>query len=32
MGIKRDFAIVVQGKYGELVLLGLWLFIALLMA
>jgi hypothetical protein len=32
MGIKRAFATAVQGKCGELVLLGLWLFIALLMA
>ena len=32
MGIKRAFGIAVQGKCGELVLLGLWLFIALLMA
>jgi hypothetical protein len=32
MGIKRAFATTVQGKCGELVLLGLWLFIALLMA
>jgi hypothetical protein len=31
-GIKRAFATSVQGKCGELVLLGLWLFIALLMA
>jgi hypothetical protein len=32
MGIKRVFATVVQGKCGELVLLGLWLFIYLFMA
>jgi hypothetical protein len=32
MGIKRDFATVMQGKCGELVLLGLLLFVALLMA
>jgi hypothetical protein len=32
MGIKRAFATAMQGKCGELVLLGLWLFIALLMA
>jgi hypothetical protein len=32
MGIKRAFAIAVQGKSGEPVLLGLWWFIALLMA
>jgi hypothetical protein len=32
MGIKRAFATSTQGKCGELVLLGLWLFIALLMA
>jgi hypothetical protein len=28
IGIMRAFATVVQGKHGELVLLGLWLFIA----
>jgi hypothetical protein len=32
MGIKRDFATVGQRECGELMLLGLWLFIALLMA
>jgi hypothetical protein len=32
MGIKRVFATAGQGKYGEEVSLGLWLFIALLMA
>jgi hypothetical protein len=32
MGIKRVFATAGQGKYGEEVPLGLWLFIALLMA
>jgi hypothetical protein len=32
MGIKRVFATTVQGKCGELVLLGLWLFIDLFMA
>ncbi len=32
MGIKRVFATAVQGKCGELVLLGLWWFIAFLMA
>jgi hypothetical protein len=32
MGIKRAFATAMQGKCGELVLLGLWLFIALLMS
>jgi hypothetical protein len=32
MGIKRAFATTMQGKCGELVLLGLWLFIALLIA
>ena len=32
MGIKRAFVTAVQGECGELVLLGLWLFIALLMA
>jgi hypothetical protein len=31
-GHKRAFATAVQGKCGELALLGLWLFIALLMA
>jgi hypothetical protein len=28
MGIKTAFATAMQGKCGELVLLGLWLFIA----
>jgi hypothetical protein len=32
MGIKRAFATAVQRKCGELVLLGLWLFIALFMS
>jgi hypothetical protein len=32
MGIKTAFATTVQGKCDELVLLGLWLFIDLLMA
>jgi hypothetical protein len=32
MGIKRVFATAGQGEYGEEVPLGLWLFIALLMA
>ena len=32
MGIKRAFVTAVQGECGELVLLGLWLFIAFLMA
>jgi hypothetical protein len=32
MGIKRAFAIDRQGECGDPVLLGLWLFIALLMA
>jgi hypothetical protein len=32
MGIKRAFATVVQGKCAEIVLLGLWLFMALFMA
>ena len=32
MGIKRAFATAGQGDCGEEVLLGLWLFIALLMA
>jgi hypothetical protein len=32
MGIKRVFATAMQGKCVELVLLGLWLFIALFMA
>ena len=32
MGIKRAFVTAMQGECGELVLLGLWLFIAFLMA
>jgi hypothetical protein len=32
MGIKRTFATAVQGKCGDLVILGLWLFTALFMA
>jgi hypothetical protein len=32
MGIKRAFATVVQRECGEPVILGLWLFIALLIA
>jgi hypothetical protein len=32
MGMKRSFATAVQGKCGELVLLGVYLFIALFMA
>jgi hypothetical protein len=32
MGIKRAFSTAGQGEYGEEVPLGLWLFIALLMA
>jgi hypothetical protein len=32
MGIKRAFATAGQGEYDEEVPLGLWLFIALLMA
>jgi hypothetical protein len=32
MGIKRAFATAMQGKCVELVLLGLWLFMALFMA
>jgi hypothetical protein len=32
MDIKKVFATSMQGKYGELVLLGLWLFIDLFMA
>jgi hypothetical protein len=32
MGIKRAFATARQGEYSEEVPLGLWLFIALLMA
>jgi hypothetical protein len=32
MGIKRDFATAGQGEYDKEVPLGLWLFIALLMA